>query len=344
MLADWLDHLLDDVAPTRDQGRLPFGHYRLHGPGILELCPNETLPGARACVLSAAVHGNETAPVELLGELLSRLEAGLLRLGAPVLVLIGNPPALRAGERFTTTNLNRLFRRDLTDAGDEPDRARTLMAAVDAFFARQATLPPLHLDLHTAIRESRFPRFAVEPFTEAVSTEPALWQWMSRAGIQAVLHQHCHSWTFSHYSRHYHGAQAFTLELGRVAPFGKNDLTALRPMRAMLEVLIEGHQPPGAPAESMRFFRVEHELMRASEDFALCFDETTPNFCEFAPGERLARDGVAGDYVVGPHPQRVVFPNARVEIGARAALLVVEAAPPPESSGESSEEQTTRTP
>lgn len=328
MLDNWLDQLLDDVAPAHAHGRLPFGHYRLHGPGILELSPNETLPGARACVLSAAVHGNETAPVELIGELLSRLEAGLIRLGAPVLILIGNPPAMRAGKRFITTNLNRLFQRDLDTLGEEPDRARALMAAVDDFFARHATLPPLHYDLHTAIRDSRFPRFAVEPFTESVATHPAQWQWLARAGIQAVLHQHCHSWTFSHYSRHYHSAQAFTLELGRVAPFGENDLAALRPMRALLEALIEGHEPPGAPAGSMSFFRVEHELMRESEDFALCFDDATPNFCEFAPGERLARDAEAGDYVVGQHPQRVVFPNARVEIGARAALLVVEVTPP----------------
>ena len=97
MLDNWLDQLLDDVAPSSDHGRLPFGHYRIHGPGILELTPNQTLPDARACVLSAAVHGNETAPVELVGELLARLESGLVRLGAPVLVLIGNPPALRAG-------------------------------------------------------------------------------------------------------------------------------------------------------------------------------------------------------------------------------------------------------
>ncbi|SDG33782.1 succinylglutamate desuccinylase [Onishia taeanensis] len=328
MLDNWLDQLLDDVAPSSDHGRLPFGHYRIHGPGILELTPNQTLPDARACVLSAAVHGNETAPVELVGELLARLEAGLVRLGAPVLILIGNPPALRAGERFITTNLNRLFKRNLTASGEEPDRARTLMAAVDDFFARHATLPALHFDLHTAIRDSRYTRFAVEPFTEQVTTESSQWQWLSRAGIQAVLHQHCHSWTFSHYSRHYHGTQAFTLELGRVAPFGDNELGALRPMRALLEALTEGHEPPGAPANAMHFFRVEHELMRQSEDFVLCFDEATPNFNEFCPGECLARDAKAGDYVVGEHPQRVVFPNAKVEIGARAALLVVEVAPP----------------
>ena len=51
---------------------------------------------------------------------------------------------------------------------------------------------------------------------------------------QAVLLQHQHSWTFSHYSRHYHAAEAYTLELGKVRPFGENDLDALGGMRAWL--------------------------------------------------------------------------------------------------------------
>ena len=33
-------------------------------------------------------------------------------------------------------------------------------------------------------------------------------------------------------------------------------------------------------------------------------------------------DSVAGDFIVGDTPLHVVFPNAKVEIGARAALLV----------------------
>lgn len=328
MLGDWLALTLDGRTPGAREGRLPFGRYVLHGPGILELLPGTRQPQARACVISAGIHGNETAPIELVGELLSRLEAGLLRLGAPTLVLLGNLPAMRAGTRYCTTNLNRLFRRDLDETGAEPDRARELMAAVDAFYARHAESKRLHYDLHTAIRDSRYPRFAVEPFADT-GIHAEQWRWLAAAGLQAVLHQHQHSWTFSHYSKHYHQAQAFTLELGKVQAFGENDLAALRPMRALLEALIEGREPcAGDPAE-MAFFRVEHELMRESEDFALCFADDTPNFTEFAAGTRLASDASAGDYVVQGAPLAVVFPNAKVEIGARAALLV-RAAPVPD--------------
>lgn len=320
MLAEWLGLTLDGKSPSAAQGQVSFGHYRIHGPGILELTPNVLQPQAHAVIASAAIHGNETAPIELVGELLARLEAGLLRLGAPTLIILGNLPSIRAGKRFCQTNLNRLFRRDLNDTGDEPQRAHELMAAVDAFYARHPQ-PRLHYDLHTAIRDSRYPRFAVEPYADT-ATRGEQWRWLAAADIQAVLHQHQHSWTFSHYSKHYHQAQAFTLELGKVRPFGENDLAALRPMRRLIEALIEGREPPTADLDQMKFFRVEHELMRESDDFRLCFPDDTPNFSEFPVGTRLACDANAGEFIVTERPLAVVFPNANVELGARAALLV----------------------
>lgn len=321
MLSEWLDLTLDGKAPSaRREEHLPSGRYRFHGPGILELVPTVSQPQAHACVISAGIHGNETAPIELIGTLLARLEAGLLRLGAPTLVLLGNPAAIRTRQRYCGTNLNRLFRRDLAAKGDEPQRARQLMKAVDAFYARYPQ-PRLHYDLHTAIRDSRYPYFAVEPFA-ATATHPAQWRWLAAAGLQAVLHQHQPSWTFSHYSKHYHQAQAFTLELGRVHPFGQNDLDALRPMQRLLEALIEGREPPGDDPARMVFFRVEHELVRQSQEFSLCLADDVPNFSELKVGTRLAHDAIAGDFTVGEVPLAVVFPNANVEIGARAALLV----------------------
>ena len=62
--------------------------------------------------------------------------------------------------------------------------------------------------------------------------------------------------------------------------------------------------------------------MRHSEDFTLCFAEDTANFSRFEPGTLLAQDGKSGEFRVGDSPLHVVFPNAQVEVGARAALLV----------------------
>lgn len=326
MLGQWLDWTLDDKSPTPRTGRLANGRYHLHAPGILELTPDHEHPNAHACVFSAAIHGNETAPIELLGNWLCSLEAGTCSIGAPILVILGNIPALKAQRRFITTNLNRLFKRDLTDAGAEPDRARELMAAVDDFYARHTPLVKLHYDLHTAIRGSLYPRFIVEPYAQS-TTCPEHWAWLAAADMQAVLHQHQHSWTFSHYSKHYHHAQAFTFELGRVAPFGQNDMASLAPMLALISVLGAGQTPPTKPADTMTFFQVKHELMRHAVDFTLCFDEEVPNFSQFEPGTCLAKDGIAGNFIVEDAPLHVVFPNAQVEIGARAALLVAPTRP-----------------
>ncbi|MCE8033627.1 MAG: succinylglutamate desuccinylase [Halomonas sp.] len=327
MLSEWIEHSLEDISPRSRSGRLRGGTYTLHAPGILELTPSECRKTAHACVVSAGIHGNETAPIELLGDCLARIEAGMLPLGAPALIILGNLEAIRRAERYVTTNLNRLFRRDLDETGLEPDRARQLMDAVDAFYARHPGRERLHYDLHTAIRDSRFPRFAVEPFADA-ATRPEQWRWLAEANIQAVLHQHQHSWTFSHYSKHYHQAQAFTLELGRVNPFGHNDLIPLVPMARLIEALLEGREPRGADPARMVFFRVAHELRRHSADFRLCFPDDTPNFTEFAPGSRLAEDAEAGPFTVEGEPLSVVFPNAEVELGARAALLARPASPP----------------
>jgi len=321
MLGQWLDWSLDGQLPAASRGVFASGTYHLHAPGILELIPTSPHQDAHACIFSAAIHGNETAPVELVGEWLSAIEAGAVTLGAPVLVILGNLPALKAQQRFLTTNLNRLFNRELVAEGEEPERARQLMAAVDDFYARHSPLPKLHYDLHTAIRGSRYPRFVVEPFAES-TTDAVQWGWLAAADMQAVLHQHQHSWTFSHYSKHYHGAQAFTFELGQVAPFGQNDMASLQPMRALLTALSEGQPPPSQSISALLFFQVEHELMRQTDSFQLCFADDTANFSRFEPGTLLAQDGDAGDFRVGDTPLYVVFPNAKVEVGARAALLV----------------------
>ncbi|MDX1715060.1 MAG: succinylglutamate desuccinylase/aspartoacylase family protein, partial [Halomonas venusta] len=131
MLGQWLDWTLDDKHSSPRSGRFGSGTYQLHAPGILEITPATVRPAAHACVFSAAIHGNETAPVELLGSWLAAIEAGTVTIGAPVLVILGNLPALKAQQRFIRTNLNRLFQRELAETGDEPDRARELMSAVD---------------------------------------------------------------------------------------------------------------------------------------------------------------------------------------------------------------------
>lgn len=289
-------------------------------PGALGLLPHLTSE-ASPLILSAGIHGDETAPIELFGELLAALDAGQLLVGAPVLLIMGNRRAIVTGQRFVDTNLNRLFQRGeptLEDKNFEAGRARELMRAVDAFLEGQKR-PGLHLDMHSAIRDSLYPRFAVEPFS-ATPAGNDQWRMLADAGLQAGLTQHTHSWTFSHYSRHYHAAQGFTLELGRVAPFGANDLAPLAALLDLLRALVAGVAPPSTDRRLIRFEVIE-EVLRESDDFELSFGEEIANFTELAPGTPLLRDGARGTRVVEGAPVHVVFPNARVARGARALLL-----------------------
>ncbi|RKR06851.1 succinylglutamate desuccinylase [Kushneria sinocarnis] len=334
LLSDALARLIEHAdAALPQRFRLPGGHAEPRAPGVIALVPDTPATDAAATIISVGLHGDETAPIELLGRVAARLDAGQWQLAAPALLIIGHADAIRAGRRYLDTNLNRLFRRDGVAADDprqEAQRARVLMQAVDAFLAEHAApsgagLPgatdvPLHLDLHTAIRDSRYPRFAVEPCSDT-PTPATVWPVLAGAGLQAALAQHRHSWTFSHYSRYYHGLAGFTLELGRVAPFGANDLDALEPMAALLQARLAGTPPATADTARLAFFRVEQELMRTSDDFTLAFAEDIANFTRFDSGELIAVDGIDGETRVGDVPLHVVFPNAGVERGARAALL-----------------------
>jgi len=60
-------------------------------------------------VLSSAVHGNETAPIEICADLIQQLILGDLHLEERVLFLFGNPASINISQRFVEENLNRLF-------------------------------------------------------------------------------------------------------------------------------------------------------------------------------------------------------------------------------------------
>ena len=287
--------------------------------GVIQICAPGPVDRMRL-LISVGVHGDETAPIEIMALLLEQLGKTPQLLAVDLMVMVGNIEAIRQAKRFIDVDLNRLFRPDRTNFNDtqEAPRADQLMQAATEFFAGHAK--KWHLDLHTAIRASAYPTFAIVPGT----CNDSFMDWLGAAGIQAAVLNPDPSVTFSSYTCAHLGAVSCTAELGRIGALGKNDLSQFAKTSAALSGLLTGatsatmattHQKP-------LLFRVSQELIKRSDAFRLTFDGSTQNFTQFAPHAVIATDGDL-TYAVGETEEYVLFPNPGVRIGLRAGLMVV---------------------
>ncbi|AZN36387.1 succinylglutamate desuccinylase [Iodobacter ciconiae] len=307
---------------------LPNGtHVQVMDEGVIRFEPKN--PGDRQLdmVLSCGIHGNETAPVELLDRIVSQILEGQLKVRARVLCVFGNIEAMRQGVRCIDQDMNRLFCRlpDVED-GDEARRAAMLEMQLMRFFSRsiQDSKPRLHYDLHTAIHGSLIEKFAIYPLPpQGRDFDPLQVARLASAGVDAVLLQSTTSTTFSFFSSQHCGAAAFTIELGRAMPFGQNGGVDLSKMQAYLEGLISGDLPDGdvVPAH-LGLYKVSREIIKQSDAFVLHIDAKMDNFTPLAPGTILAEDE-GMQYVVHETDARVIFPNPDIAVGQRAGLVIV---------------------
>jgi succinylglutamate desuccinylase len=294
------------------------------------LCLEPETPGEWDIVLSCGIHGNETAPIELVADLTRQILQGELQLKQRLLVLIGNPPAINAGKRELQDNLNRLFSghhsKDGLDSA-ERRRARLLEDCVSRFYAggdalgssRQRAL----YDLHTAIRGSQYEKFAVYPFLHGKPWSASQLHLLKACAVTTFLLMQTPASTFSYYASNSHGAHAFTLELGKVRPFGENDMSRFAACADTLAKLISGswqHSDDVNEAD-FNFFAVNRSINKQHADFTLCFARNIENFTSFAVGTVIARDG-GQDICIETEGEAVIFPNADVALGQRAMLLV----------------------
>ncbi|MCV5533608.1 succinylglutamate desuccinylase/aspartoacylase family protein, partial [Escherichia coli] len=63
-------------------------------------------------------------------------------------------------------------------------------------------------------------------------------QFLGACGVRTNLLSASPTTTFSYYSSRQHGAHAFTVELGKVRPFGENDMTRFIETRQALQELV----------------------------------------------------------------------------------------------------------
>jgi succinylglutamate desuccinylase len=309
------------IQLTADGARL-----RWLAEGALEVTPPAGRDSGLDLILSAGIHGNETAPIELLDGLLRAIARGELKPQVRLLILFGNPAAIRRGERFVEQDLNRLFNgRHEQSSGFEALRAAELEQLCTTFFA-QAARTRLHYDLHTAIRASKIEQFALYPWQDGRAHSRAELARLKAAGIDAVLLQNKASTTFSAYTYATHGAEAFTLELGKARPFGDNQLVNLDLLEQRLHALIAACEPADDQSlEGLQLFAVAREVIKHSEAFTLHLPAAIENFSELPVGYLLAEDLGDTRWTVEEAGARIIFPNPRVHNGHRAGILIVPA-------------------
>ncbi|MHC8304665.1 succinylglutamate desuccinylase [Pseudomonas sp. PB3P13] len=294
--------------------------------GALEVRPPQARDNGLDLLLSAGIHGNETAPIELLDRLLHDIARGDLKPRARILFLFGNPEAIRKGERFIEQDVNRLFNgRHEQSSGFEALRACELERLAASFFS----LPDrerLHYDLHTAIRGSKIEQFALYPWAEGRQHSRQQLARLRDAGMEAVLLQNKPSIVFSSYTYDKLGAESFTLELGKARPFGQNDGVNVDLLGTRLKQIIDGTEPEGEQGlDGLQLFSVAREIIKHSDSFRLNLPADIENFSELETGYVLAEDIAQTRWIIEEEGARIIFPNPKVQNGLRAGILIVPA-------------------
>ncbi|MFG1172731.1 succinylglutamate desuccinylase [Erwiniaceae bacterium CAU 1747] len=320
-MQDFLTLTLAGERPATVAGRTTQLSWRWIDEGILELTPHDA--ARMALVISTGIHGNETAPVEIVDRLVNSLLSDETPLRARLLVIYGNPAALRQNKRYVHGDMNRMFGGRWQQYEDCPEarRAWRLEQAMENFWqVSEQDEVRWHLDMHTAIRGSYHPRFGVMPQRETPWPDDFL-HWLGAAGLEALVFHRAPGGTYTHYSSHHFHAASCTLELGKALPFGHNDLTQFAATAQALTGLVSGGTLPEISAAPLRY-RVAQQITRHTGRFVLHMGAETLNFTAFAQGTLLAEDGDT-QYYVQQAREFVLFPNPNVAEGLRAGLMLV---------------------
>jgi succinylglutamate desuccinylase len=290
--------------------------------GVLTVKAAQPAADRPSMLLSVGVHGDETGPIELVAHAIEALSREPQALAVDLMLCVGHIDAIAAGKRFIDADLNRMFRLQRGDlAGTfEAGRADDLIAATAAFF--DGTGPRRrHLDLHTAIRASRYPKFAIVPQLIEAGARAELIRWLGLGGIEAVIMNPASAGTYSWWTAEQHGAAASTVELGRIGTLGQNDLSQFAEMAAALHGFLRGAgQADGGRAPIV--FDTAQSITKLSPAFTMSFGRDTENFTPLKKGDVIATDG-ATVYTVKHDEECVVFPNPDVRVGLRAGIMVV---------------------
>lgn len=337
---DFLSTTLNGRQPDQQSGETKQLVWQWREEGVLLLEPKPSSSSdildkeLDSVLLSAGVHGNETAPIEILNNMVNDLIRGDVVLSVRLLVMLGNIDAVKSGERYLELDLNRLFsgQHAKFPDGAETQRAKQLEEVVSTFFEQTSHGRRFHFDMHTAIRESHHQRFALLPYKESTTGKTqgiysrTMFHWLGSVGIEAMVVNQAPSGTFSYFSSHYCLADSCTLELGKAKPFGKNDLSQFEGINQGVRSMISHGMALGdkeADTSGVKVYQVTQQLTKLTEAFELNFSDSVKNFTSFQYGDILAQDDDV-TYKVEQPEEWVLFPNAKVRPGLRAGLMLVQ--------------------
>ena len=104
---------------------------RLPARGMLQLTAPARFLRRPRLLVSVGVHGDETAPIEMVAQLLADLARTPSALAVDLMVVVGNLAAIAQGKRFIDGDLNRMFtaERGALQSMAEAERADAIMRA-----------------------------------------------------------------------------------------------------------------------------------------------------------------------------------------------------------------------
>jgi len=274
-------------------------------------------------VISVGVHGNETAPIEIVSHLVNKLLQDQYPLKIRLLVIIGNLEAMRQGKRYLNIDMNRLFSGNHQDHPTcyETQRAQALEKLMKNFYNAAPKHHKQHFDLHTAIRASHHTRFGLLPYKQDGCYHTDMLAWLNYIGLEALVVNHAPTATFSYFSSEQCSAVSCTLELGKAHPFNDNNLQAFIDIERGLINLIAAQPCPAPPKSKLQVYQVTDVLTKSSDRYELHVDDKVKNFTPFKKGFSFASDNGIN------HPSQdqisyILFPNKQVKVGFRTGLVL----------------------
>jgi succinylglutamate desuccinylase len=318
---DFLAETIQGDQITSDSGKAETLTWHRPAPGVIAFEPK--VRSNKSVVISVGIHGNETAPIEIVSTLVSKLLTGHYSLKVRLLIIIGNLKAMRQGERYLKIDMNRLFSDHYQrhESCYETQRAQKLQQIMNDFYCAADHSAKLHFDLHTAIRSSHHLRFGLLPYLNSGHYNPQMITWLQHIGLEAVVINHVPAATFSYFSSNEFGAASCTLELGKAKPLNENDLQQFTGIQRGLVNLISDQSNDVLPSTQLQVYKVAEVLIKSSEQFKLNVADDVKNFTPFAKGFILSRDGDT-QYRVQQETGYILFPNNHVKIGFRAGLFL----------------------